>query len=232
MNGPATVVLTILLLAMGRAECSEVAFIGLADEGAPAIEHQFNRILKEQIAMIPGVHLVDNAEVRRLQSQIGLLSYPAISTSLAASLRRCVPDTALVIWGRVKSCSIRAVRKRLIHAELEGNLCLELAMYTPLSGIYSFVGDIQARATRQEGYCAWFGPIDEAIQVAAPVRSELLDSLQYKASVSAASTVKTIILNKKSTIAETGADSAKPVLNQSGSRQQDSTADSTPRRGQ
>ena len=81
---------TILLLAMGRAECSEVAFIGLADEGAPAIEHQFNRILKEQIAMIPGVHLVDNAEVRRLQSQIGLLSYPAISTSLAASLRRCV----------------------------------------------------------------------------------------------------------------------------------------------
>jgi hypothetical protein len=104
-------------------------------------------------------------------------------------------------------------------------------MYTPLSGVYDFAGEVRARVTKPEGYCAWFGPIDEAIQVAAPDRSELLDSLQYKVSASAATTVKAIVLQKKNDIAEAVTDSTKLAINQSGARQQDSAVDSTRQQG-
>jgi hypothetical protein len=232
MNYPGSMVGALLLLVWSAAAAHEVAFIGLADAGAPAIETQFARILEEQIAAVPGVHLVDNAEVKRLQSRIELFTYPTVTTSLAAALRRCVPDTCLVIWGMVKSCSIRAVKKGLIHAELDGDLCLELAMYIPSTGAYSYVGTIHAAAVKPKGNSFWLGPIDEEIQVSASDRSELLDSLQCRAAVSAASTVKTIVQQKKSEIAATAPDSTKLAAALSDSLRQNRAADSTVRPGQ
>jgi hypothetical protein len=222
----------LMLVAGSAAFGGEIVFIGLAGEGSPAIEKQFSRVIQERIRMVPGVHLADNAEVLRLQSQIALLNDPAISSNLAASLKRVAPDTGLVAWGVIKSCSIHAVRRRLVHAELHGELSLELAVYSPAMGDYAFRGDITATTVKDKGYCFWFGPIDEAVPVSASDRSEMLDSLQSRAAVSLAATVKLVEAKLPAGAAQPAADSAKKTAKPGDSPPPGGAVDASGQRGQ
>jgi hypothetical protein len=189
----------IVMLFAAHGFCArEVVYLGCAGEGAPGIEKTFNRLFEEYCATFPEIHLIDNDEVKRVQSRIGHFSYPAMTAPLAAILKRCAPDTALVIRGMVKSCSIRPVRRYFFDATIRGDLTIELTIYNLSRKSYAYIGDARATVTVDKGFLFWFGPIENAVQVSAVERSAILDKLQEGAVNDCGRILRAVLLNERS----------------------------------
>ena len=190
-----SIMLFLLLAAQGFCG-TEAVVIGIAGEGAPAIEQCFTRHVEECLAALPGVRLVDNDEVRRLRSRLDPATYPTITAPLAAAIGRCVHDSALVIWGMVRKCTMTPVRKHVVQAAIRADLTMALTIYDYTAQATVYSGEVKAAATIDKGWNFWFGPIDEAVQASATERGILLDSLQMKAAGASSAIVQGIVKHK------------------------------------
>jgi hypothetical protein len=170
-----------IILLAATAWCgTPVVFIGLSGQSAPAIEKNLTRLMEEQFATTSGVSLVLNDETKYLQSRIDQFSYPAMTARLAAALNRFTPDSALIVWGMVRECSIKPVRRYFFNARVKASLTIELAVYRLGAEAYAYIGDAKSVLVRDKGFILWFGPVENAVQISAPERAELIESLQIE----------------------------------------------------
>ena len=185
---------TVMIMLAATAWCgTPVIFIGLSSERAPAIEKNLTRLMEEQFATESGISLVLNDETKYLQSRIDQFSYPAMTARLAAKLKRCAPDSALIVWGMVRECSIKPVRRYFFNAQAKATLTIELTVYHLGAEAYAYIGDAKAVLMRNKGFVFWFGPIENAIQISAPERAELIESLQIEGAKSAGSILQNLL---------------------------------------
>jgi uncharacterized membrane protein affecting hemolysin expression len=176
----------VMVLLTATAWCGvPVIFVGLSSERAPAIEKNLTRLMEEQFATTSGMSLVLNEETRYLQSRIDQFTYPAMTARLAAALKRFAPDSILIVWGMVRECSVKPVRRLFFKAQVKASLTIELTVYRLGTEAYAYIGDAKALLTHDKGFVLWFGPIENAVQISAPERAELIESIQIEAAKSA-----------------------------------------------
>jgi hypothetical protein len=186
-----------LVLFAAAEAATDVMFIGFSGRETPAIEKSFTRLFQEQLATLPGVNSISNDEVLRLQSRIGHFSYPVMTSSLAATIRRCAPDTTLIVWIRAKECRIRPVRRYYFGSAIKGSLTVDFSLYHLEKQAYAYIGEVTAESYINKGPVIWFGPIEKAIDVSAQERYQLLDTLQTKATSSVGRILQTILYHER-----------------------------------
>jgi hypothetical protein len=175
-----------------------VIFIGLSGKSAPGIEKNLSMLIEERLSTIGDVFLIMNDESKNLQSHINQYSYPAITAPLIKALKRFAPDSALIVWGRVRECSIKPARHYFFNAQIHALLNIELTMFNMGTHSYAFIGDAKANLKRDKGFIFWFGSIEDAVQISASERSELLESLQVEGAKSTAGVLQTLLLYSRS----------------------------------
>jgi hypothetical protein len=169
-----------MVVAVAITGATPVVFIGLSNQGAPAIEKSLTRLIEEHLATMAEVTLISNDETRRLQSRIDQFTYPVMTSNLAAALTRCAPDSSLVVWGMVRNCSIRPVRSFFFGAKIRATLTMEFIVFNLASQAYAYIGDASARLDRNKGFVFWFGPIEDAVTISASEKTELIEDLQIE----------------------------------------------------
>jgi|WetSurMetagenome_2_1015567.scaffolds.fasta_scaffold86677_4 hypothetical protein len=170
-----------------------VIFIGISSQQAPAIEKNLTRLMEEQFATSSEGSLLLNDEAKYLQSRIDQFTYPAMTARLVAALNRFAPDSALIVWGMVRECSIKPVRRYFFKARVKASMTIELTVYRLGAEAYAYIGDVKAVLVRDKGFIFWFGPIENAIQISAPERAELLESLQIEGAKSASGVLQNLL---------------------------------------
>jgi hypothetical protein len=204
--------LAIVLFAFSGFCDKEVAFIGLTGAQAPAIEKTFNRHFLEDLAMIPGVHSLNTIEIANLRERTSSdFDIVSMTPALFASLKRFASDSTLVIWGRVKECSIRPERFWVIGAGIRGTLAIELTIYDLAGGKFIYIGDVKASTLEKKGIVLWWS-VERALQISAQERTQILDDIELKGVYASGRILSTLMLNETSQKSQKGkwpSDSAK-----------------------
>lgn len=174
----------------------EVAFIGLTGAQAPAIEKTFNRHFLEHLAMMPDVRSLNTIEIANLRERTsGNFDIASMTPSLLASLKRFVSDSTLVVWGRVKECTIRPERFWVVGAGIRGTLNIELTIYSIARGVFVYIGDVKVTTLKKKGIVLW-GSVNNALQVSADERTQLIDDIELKGVAASARILNTLMLNE------------------------------------
>jgi hypothetical protein len=158
------------------AQEDEVLFGGLSEGGAPAIEKEFDRVLREDLAGTPHVRLVDYESARNLARRIDLSQSPSLSRALVQRVEQYIPDSTIIVWGRVREYSFGVKRRALFGSAATGRLSLTVNIYSLRFGAYAFAGDIASHAEVPKGWIG-FSPADQIIHMTATDRIALTTQL-------------------------------------------------------
>ncbi len=169
-----------------------IVFIGLSGEGAPAIEQTFDRLLREQLTVIPDCAVADYVETLRYRKMIDFNRYPVVSEQFVTELQKLIPDAALIIWGSIKKMSIKPVRRTLINAIAEGELTVGLTVYNLTQGTFAYSGDVKGAAKKREGF-VFFSSVDKVTHIPASDRAELTEQIVNDAVLASASIIRSIL---------------------------------------
>lgn len=192
-------VMILLCVSVAAAWCdTPVIFIGLSGQGAPGIEKNLTRLMEEQFALGNGMTLVQNDESRRLSSRIDDFAYPTVTAPLATALRRFAPDSALFVWGRVRECSVKPLRRYFFTAHLQATLVVELTVFNLGTRSYAYIGDAKAVIKREKGFIFWFGRIEDGLSVSAAEKAELIELLQVEGAKSSGTVLQTLLAHTRS----------------------------------
>jgi hypothetical protein len=175
-----------------------VVFLGLANQGAPALEKNLTRVIEEHFATLSEVSFINNEESKRLQSRMDQHTYPVMTSSLAASLKRFAPDSAFIVWAMVRECTVKPVRSFFFKAQVRGKLILELTIFHFGVKSYAYVGEAKAGLKQDKGFLFWFGSVEDAVRISAQERTQLIDNLQVKAAIAAGGVLNALLLHERS----------------------------------
>lgn len=174
----------------------EVAFIGLTGAQAPAIEKTFNRHFLEHLAMMPDVRSLNTIELANLRERTsGNFDILSMTPALFSSLKRFVSDSTLVIWGRVKECTVRPERFWVAGAGIRGTLTIELSIYSIARGVFVYIGDVTASTLKKKGFVLW-GSVKNALQISADERVQIIDDIELKGVAASARILNSLMLNE------------------------------------
>jgi hypothetical protein len=184
MKNAGNVIIILLLFAASGFCVRDVAFLGLTGTQAPAIEKTFSRHFLEHLAMMPEVRALNSIEVARLRERTSAnFSIGSMTPAFFTSLKRFSSDSMLLIWGRVKECTVKPARFWGVGSGIKGSLTMELSIYDLAVQDFVFSGDASVATFVKKGIVLWW-PVEKAIQIAAQERAQVIDKLEIK-SVSA-----------------------------------------------
>jgi hypothetical protein len=99
---------------------------------------------------------------------------------LFTSLDRFISDSTLVIWGKVKECTVKPGRFWVVGAGIKGTLTIELTVFNPASRQFVFIGDAKAESLVKKWFVLWW-PVENAIEISSQERARTIDELDGKA---------------------------------------------------
>jgi len=174
----------------------EVAIIGLADGGAPAIEESFDKRLREKVAVMPDLYAVDYLQSQTYRRKIRFDEFSTVSRKLVEALKQYCTDTTVFVWGSVKNYGIQGERRDLIKGFVTGNLTVSLTIYSLRYKDYAFTGDIAATTEIRKGF-VFFGSAREEILISALDKKEITEQLLDKASLQSAAMIEAVIRSER-----------------------------------
>jgi hypothetical protein len=212
MKASAVAAIAVLSFAFSAFCGKEVAFIGLTGAQGPAIEKTFNRHFLEYLALMPDVHSLNTIEIANLRERTsGNFDIVAMTPALFTSLKRFVSDSTLIIWGRVKECTVRPERFWVIGAGIRGTLTIELTIYNLAARKFIYIGDVKATTLKKKGVVLWWS-VEKALQISAQERTQILEDIEVNGISASGRILSTLMLNETSQETKKGkwpSDSAK-----------------------
>jgi hypothetical protein len=178
-----------------NAGIQEVVFIGIAGEGAPAIEQTFETQLRKRLSTQSALYLADCIVSQRYARQIKFNYFPVVSRELVESIEAFATDTTLFIWGTVKKCNVSTVRKNFLRTAIKGELELSLTVYGLDTREYSYSGVIKADVV-QPGEFAPFVDISSSSHIDAIKRQDVLQECIDEAVTKTTAMINALILKK------------------------------------
>ncbi|KMQ50987.1 hypothetical protein CHISP_2129 [Chitinispirillum alkaliphilum] len=159
---------------------TEVIFIGLKGDGAPAIEKTYDKMLRERLSTSPYFRVADYQTIQNYKERIRFHDYPTVSQDLLNTLRRFASDSTIFIWGSVREYNMRPVRRNLIGSYIEADLVLNLTIYSLSNQRFAFSGNVKASSERYKGISV-FRPVETVVHISSQDRIDLLDELVSRA---------------------------------------------------
>jgi len=191
-------VAALVLLSASCGFCTrDAVFIGLTGEGAPSIEKSFTRHFQDNLAMMPDVRSMNSIEVDNLRERTsGRFSSATMTPALYSSLKRFVTDSTYVIWGRVKECVVKPERFWYVGAGIRGTLTLEISVYDFANRQFIYIGNASSTILQKKWFILWW-PVDNAIEISARERTQLIDELELKSVTASSRILSTIMLHER-----------------------------------
>lgn len=194
---PIGVLFVCCLLPWGKnAYGSDLVFLGVLGNDAPAIETSFDKRLREALSVNPEYHIIDYLTSQNFRRRIKFDDFPTVSRRLVEGLRDFSNDSAVFVWASVKSRSITPVRRMLVKASAYAELTLTLNIYSLRFKDYAFIGDVKTGAEKSEGFI-FFLPLETNVHISAPDQVELNDKLISAAAFRCADLIGTLVNSEK-----------------------------------
>ncbi len=175
-----TILLCFLITGIHQTHASEVAFIGLTGDGAPAIEKTYDRTLRERLATNQQFRVADYLTIKNYKDRIDFHRYPVVSRNLLAALGRVAHDSTIFIWGSVNEYRISPVRRNLIGSFIDATLTIHLNIYSLSNQKIVFSGDVRVNSDKYKGINV-FRPVEQVVHISAVDRTDLLNKLVREA---------------------------------------------------
>lgn len=195
-----TVVLVFLLFPMGlfsqQSAFKEILFLGMAEAGSPALSQSFDQLLRTRLSAEPGIKTSDYQQSLRYREQVSFSRYPTISSGLLVKLQRVLPDSLVLLWGKIVSTEITPSRKGLFGSVFNADLKLNLTIYNPDQKTFIFNGIIATEKTTP-GPMIFFSSINNTAMIDAALRSAILQELLEKAADKSASMITSLLQNNR-----------------------------------
>jgi|GEM_PF-5901389 len=156
-----------------------VMFVGIAKEKSPLFGQRCEQTIRERLNAAIDVRPVDWAETERIAEKTGLLNFPNVSYSLVKSLQRFIPDSTLLVWGRIDNYTVEVKRRGIFRARVIGNALVVITLYNIQTDRYVFVGKAEAAADIRKPP-AWFRRADLVTHISAQDRERIADTLSQK----------------------------------------------------
>jgi len=192
----------LLLLLMSGAAFSqqsgfkEILFLGMAEEGAPAVSQSFDQLLRTRLSAEAGIRISDYENSLRYRERLSFSRYPTISSGQLVKLQQILPDSLLLLWGRVVSTEIKPERSKLIGSHYDAELKINLSIFNPEQKAFIFNGIITSQKTFP-GPTILFSSVEKTATLNAVERSAIIGELLENASSKSASMITSIVQNNR-----------------------------------
>jgi hypothetical protein len=171
---------------------TDLVFLGLMGNDAPAIETNFDRRLRDALAVTPDYHLADYQASMEFRRRINFDENPVVSRRLVETLRQFTNDSTVFAWAVVRENTLKPVRQWLVRSAIEGDITLTLNVYSLRFRDYTFIGDVHATFTKPKDYI-FFYPLERGTHVSALDRTEITAHLIDSASLRAATMISAVV---------------------------------------
>jgi hypothetical protein len=173
---------------------TEVLWAGLTVERVPSFEQEFERQLRENLLVHTDITMVDHDAALQMQRKIDFDQFAAVSRRLVEKVMDYIPDSTIIVWGRVTDFTIKPRRSGFLNmgAHVTGSLSMVLNIYSLRFQRYAFAGDLTCSAEIPKGVI-WFYPLDVAVQITAEDRAQIMIALQKEAAMKCGAMIYTVI---------------------------------------
>jgi hypothetical protein len=201
-----------LLLALGTpamlsAKGIEVVVIGISQGGSPAFEETMDKKLREKLSNYQELFIADYPQTRFYRRKINFDESPVVSTKLLESLKQYCTDTTVFVWGEVKKCSMKGVRKNFIFGYIKGELTISLNIFSMRNKNFTFSGDVTAEFEKKKEM-VFFGAAEDEIIPSTIDKTEIMGNLLDKCAQNSANLISTVIKSERLHAAKAGSANA------------------------
>jgi|GEM_PF-1170783 hypothetical protein len=174
----------------------EVVLIGVTRGDSPAFEESFDKRLRENLSTMQDLSIADYPQSQLYRRKVHFDEFPVVSRKLIESLKLYCTDTTVFVWGAVKNCVLKGIRRYLLEGRVRGELAISLNVYSLRYKEYAFLGDIQTEAEKPKGFIV-FGSAEEEIMISALDRKEITDRLLEQAALKCAGMIGSVIRSER-----------------------------------
>lgn len=184
----------VILFTSKNSTCKDVVFLGMIDNNHPAVEKTYDRLFRENLSVMPYIHFVDYVLSQKYRHDVELDGSTFVSRNLLQSLQRCAPETTLFIWGKINSYKIEPKRKGLIRASINGELKVDLTMYSLENKEFTYNGTLHIKKEKPKGVI-WFDKVSKVVHITALEHTEMLENLEQECATQSGAMVESVIRN-------------------------------------
>lgn len=155
----------------------DIVLLGFNSQGVPKIEKSFDRLLREKLAITPGVQIKDYIQSQRYRQQINFNDYPVISKEQIESIAKYMQDTTYFVWGVIKKFKLYPNRRYFFQARIKGELTILLNVYSLSERKLAYAGNIMQIEYLPKGL-VFLMPVSKSINISVLEQTELLEKLE------------------------------------------------------
>lgn len=170
------ILLIIFLTTVLWGQSIRIIIMGVVPGKAPEFEKEFEKLLRQEIVVIPKVSVADYNDTEYLKRKSDFFDAPVVSRRLVNTLRSISHDRLLVVWGEIEDFTIKPVRHLLLGAKAVGSLRFTLTMYSLSLKEYSYLGEFESK-TNIPKPPVFFRNVEKVTHISASDRTTLINEL-------------------------------------------------------
>lgn len=188
------------LSSITSAQGTDLVFLGLMGNDAPAIETNFDRRMRDALSVTSEFRLADYQASRELRRRINFDDNPVVSRRLVESLQQFTNDSTVFAWAVIRDNTLKPVRQWLVKSAIKGDMTLTLNVYSLRFRDYAFIGDVHATYTLPKEFI-FFYPLERGTHISALDRYEITSKLIDEASLHSADLISAVVRSELSKVA-------------------------------
>ncbi len=171
-----------------------IIFMGVVPGKVPEFEKEFEKLLRQEMVVIPKVSLTDYNDTEYLKRKSDFFDAPVVSRSLVQSLRSISHNKLLVVWGEIEEFNIKPTRHLVFGAKAVGSLRFTLTMYSLRFKDYSYLGEFES-ITSIVKPPVFFQNVDKVTHISASDRTDIIKTLSKQTVVKSVDIITSVIRN-------------------------------------
>ncbi len=155
-------------------EAAEMMMLGFNGKRAPSIEKTFDKMMREELMMIPDIALTDIERTRQFNHLIDFPENEFLTDTHLESQRKYLNDSLYIIWGTLHEIVIEPKRRQLIRAQFSGRMRVDLHIYDFVKKKIMYAGTLTAATTEDRGLI-FISPVKRAYHIGAAERTKITE---------------------------------------------------------
>jgi hypothetical protein len=154
---------------------SELLLLGFNGKRAPSIDKTFDKMVREELVMMPYITLIDIEKTRQLNHYINFPENDLIAETDLESLRKYLNDSLYIVWGTLHEIVIEPTRKQFIKAQFSGWMQVDLHIYDFVKKRITYAGTLDASTSEDRGII-FFSPVKRAYHIGATEYTKIVET--------------------------------------------------------
>lgn len=167
-------IIALLLILPFTLGAAELLLLGFNGKRAPSIEKTFDKMMREELVMMPGVTLIDIEKTRQLSHHINFPENDLIAETHLESLRKYLNDSLYIVWGTLHEIVIEPKRKQFVKAQFSGRMKVDLHIYDFVKKRITYAGTLDASVSEDRGM-VFISPVKTGYHISAAEHTRIME---------------------------------------------------------